>query len=103
MEPKCLMKPYEKVYQIVAMVPFGKVTTYGKVARLAGVQNPRIVGYALSNLGLDTKVPWHRVVNYRGAISMRKGEGPSLQKSMLRSEGIEFNRKDCINLETYLC
>lgn len=96
------MKTYEKVYQIVAMVPFGKVTTYGKVAHLAGVQNPRIVGYALSNLGLDTKVPWYRVVNYRGAISMRKGEGPSLQKSMLRSEGVQFNSKDCINLETYL-
>ena len=96
------MKPYEKIYQIVKMVPLGKVTTYGNVAHLAEVQNPRVVGYALSALGPDTKIPWHRVVNYRGAISVRQGEGASLQKLMLQSEGIEFNSKDCINLKTYL-
>ena len=95
------MDTFEKIYEVVRQVPFGMVATYGKVAQLSGVNNARLVGYALSNLQANTEIPWHRIVNRDGAISYREGEGPGLQKNLLKSEGIAFSEKDRINLKVY--
>ena len=95
------MDTFEKIYEVVRQVPFGMVTTYGKVAQLSGINNARLVGYALSILQANTEIPWHRIVNRDGEISYREGAGPSLQKTMLESEGVVFNKKGCINLEIY--
>jgi methylated-DNA-protein-cysteine methyltransferase-like protein len=95
------MDAFENIYAVVRQVPFGMVTTYGKVAQLSGVNNARLVGYALSTLRANTEIPWHRIVNIDGAISYREGAGPSLQKTMLESEGVIFSKEGCINLEIY--
>ena len=95
------MDTFEKIYEVVRQVPFGMVATYGKIAQLSGVNYARLVGYALSNLQANTEIPWHRIVNRDGAISYREGAGPSLQKTMLESEGIAFSKKGCINLKLY--
>jgi len=95
------MDTFEKIYEVVRQVPFGMVATYGKVSQLSGVNNARLVGYALSNLQANTEIPWHRIVNRDGAISYREGAGPSLQKTMLESEGIAFSKKGFINLKLY--
>jgi|TARA_B110000263_G_C15252651_1_gene484912 methylated-DNA-protein-cysteine methyltransferase-like protein len=95
------MDTFEKIYEVVRLVPFGMVATYGKVAKLSGVNNARLVGYALSNLQANTEIPWHRIVNRDGAISYREGGGPGLQKDLLKSEGIAFSEKDRINLKLY--
>ena len=92
---------YEEIYDIVRQVPAGFVTTYGEVARLAGFPGrARQVGYALHALDQDDRgVPWQRVVNARGEVSERGDPGGAeLQRSVLRAEGIVFDKRGRINL-----
>ena len=81
----------QRVYDVVRNVPAGFVTTYGDVAAALGLRSAaRQVGYALAALPEeDDDVPWHRVVNARGALSARSdGDAPSLQAIRLESEGV---------------
>ena len=62
---------YDRIYEVVCRIPRGRVAAYGQVAAEAGLPgHARLVGYALHNLPDDTDVPWHRVVNARGGISL---------------------------------
>jgi len=83
----------KRVYEIVRLVPFGKVTTYGFVSLLAGApRNARQVGWALHTLPnhLVDAVPWHRVINAKGEVSTHPDEaGTYRQIARLREEGIE--------------
>lgn len=91
---------YERVYALVRQVPPGRVVTYGQVAALLGSpQAARAVGYALRFLPAGSDVPWHRVINHQGRISLRyPAEGPLLQRLLLEAEGIGFDTDDCIDL-----
>ena len=94
------MKTFEKIYQIVAKIPQGKVLTYKKVAQLAGINNPRIVGFALHANKNPLNVPCHRVVNIKGQLA--KGfafGGPNAQKKKLTVEGIKFSRDNAVDLQ----
>lgn len=84
--------PEERVWQVVAMIPPGKVATYGQVAALAGMPaHARFVGRTLANLPNGTRLPWHRVVNANLRISIREGGGGDvLQRQRLETEGVEF-------------
>lgn len=94
---------YEKVYHQVRRIPDGRVTTYGHIAALAG--NPRAartVGWALHALPHDTDVPWHRVLNARGGISISKiGLPPELQRALLEDEGVEFRADGTVDLDRW--
>ena len=95
---------YPLIYAVVARVPRGRVATYGQVARLAGLPNhARLVGYALNALREGSRVPWQRVVNAKGMISLRRsGSGHDvLQRLMLRREGVRFDRRGVIDLATF--
>lgn len=94
------MSFYDDVYARVRRIPRGRVTTYGHVAALAGSPRAaRTVGWALNALPADTDVPWHRVVNARGGISIAKaGLPPELQRAMLENEGVEFREDGTIDL-----
>jgi methylated-DNA-protein-cysteine methyltransferase-like protein len=95
---------YLKIYQVIARIPYGKVATYGQIARLAGFGGQaRLAGYALHNLPGDSNVPWHRVINHRGKISYRAtfDKHDNLQKKLLELEGIIFNEYGNINLKLY--
>ena len=84
-------------------IPEGRVSTYGEVAALAGMPRAaRQVGFAVNALSGDENVPWHRVINARGEISSR-GERAyaDLQSALLESEGVDFDRRGRIDLETY--
>ncbi len=83
---------YERIYALVRRIPRGRVATYGQIARLAGLGGQaRLVGYALHALPAASGVPWHRVVNARGGISLRSGpDGGMLQRRRLESEGVVF-------------
>lgn len=86
---------YARVYAVVRTIPRGRVATYGQVAARLGVyRGARAVGWALRALsGQEAhRVPWHRVVGHTGAISLRAGAGPLVQKRLLRGEGIRFVR-----------
>jgi methylated-DNA-protein-cysteine methyltransferase-like protein len=92
---------YEKIYATVRKIPRGKVSTYGQIARLAGIgSHARLVGYALHALTPEKRVPWHRVVGAGGKISL-SGEGYSIQRKILESEGVEFTEKGKIPLTIF--
>lgn len=89
------------IYQIVAAIPYGSVTTYGEVARLAGSSRAaRQVGGVLKRLPEGSKLPWHRVINRKGEISLT-GDDLSRQRKALQAEGIEVSREGKIDLVKY--
>ena len=70
----------ESIWQVVHMIPSGKVATYGQIAALAGhPQAARFAGRSLKNLPTTSKIPWHRVLNAQGKISLPKNS-PSYKK-----------------------
>lgn len=87
---------YEQVYAVLRRIPVGKVTSYGRVAQMLGRPNAaRAVGYALSALkdqneeDAYAEIPWHRVVNSKGRISINNREFTAQQQAeLLRGEGI---------------
>ena len=82
----------QRIWQVVSMIPPGRVATYGDVARQAGLAGAaRRVGRALRGLPDDTRIPWHRVVNASGRISLPAGSrGQLIQRQRLEQEGIVF-------------
>jgi methylated-DNA-protein-cysteine methyltransferase-like protein len=94
---------WERVYAVVRRIPPGRVGTYGQVARLAGIgRNARQVGYALHALPEFTNVPWHRVVNARGQISLPGGTGADVtQRLRLEREGVRFDGRGRIDLKVF--
>lgn len=83
---------YDRVYGLVRQVPSGRVVTYGQVAVLLGAPAAaRAVGYALHNLPENSDVPWWRVVNAGGRISLKgRGASADLQAALLVDEGVAF-------------
>lgn len=81
---------YERFYEVIRRIPRGKVATYGQVARLAGYpRSARQVGYALAGISPELNVPWHRVINAKGEISLADPEDRQEQAELLRAEGVE--------------
>ena len=90
---------YERIYQAVAKIPSGRVSSYGRISKIAGGCSARQVGYAMSALPADTDIPWQRVVNSKGGISPRSGgDSHRLQRWLLEDEGVEFSPDGTINL-----
>ncbi|KAB7898084.1 methylated-DNA--[protein]-cysteine S-methyltransferase [Rouxiella sp. S1S-2] len=82
----------QRVFQIIAAIPLGQVTTYGEIARLAGSPRAaRQVGGVLKKLPEGSSLPWHRVVNRHGEISLH-GEDFKRQRQALLAEGIIFKK-----------
>ena len=88
---------YEQVYAVVRKIPRGKVTSYGRIARMLGRHRAaHAVGYALNALkdNKDHDVPWQRVVNHVGQISIVNREYSSnLQADLLRDEGVPITEE----------
>jgi methylated-DNA-protein-cysteine methyltransferase related protein len=100
---------YEQVYAVVRRIPPGTVTSYGRVAQMLGRPNAaRAVGYALSALRDQTgeeyaDIPWQRVVNHQGRISIQNRTTPAArQAALLRAEGVIVDDNLQIDLERYL-
>jgi methylated-DNA-protein-cysteine methyltransferase-like protein len=92
-----------KVKKIIRKIPRGKVATYGQVAAYAG--NPRAarqVAWLLNSSSRKDKLPWHRVINRQGRISLKPNHGYEIQKMLLRKEGVKFDKNDRIDFERYL-
>ena len=93
----------QKVKILIRQIPAGKVASYGLVAALAG--NPgaaRQVAWILHSSSAADQLPWHRVVNRNGKISLKHFEGYEIQKHRLLLEGVVFDEQDTIDLERYL-
>ena len=94
---------YDAVYAMVKRIPRGRVTTYGHVAALCGKPRAaRTVGWALHALPDASGVPWHRVINAQGGISISKvGLPPELQRALLEREGVEFGADGRVDLDRW--
>jgi methylated-DNA-protein-cysteine methyltransferase-like protein len=92
---------FEQVYQVVRRIPAGRVATYGQIARLLGMSHAaRTVGWALHSIPEGSDVPWQRVINARGTISLG-ARGAPIQRALLEEEGIVFDERGHVDLDTY--
>lgn len=82
---------YQRFYRVIKKIPRGRVATYGQIAMLSGLPgHARQVGYALHALRGSTTVPWQRVINAAGRISLRPLTGGMSQRMLLEKEGVVF-------------
>lgn len=82
---------YEQVYEVVKLIPKGRVTSYGAIAKAIGAgKSSRMVGYAMNNAhGMYPPVPAHRVVNHKGLLTGRfHFSPPELMQELLENEGL---------------
>lgn len=99
---------YQQVYAVVRRIPRGRVSSYGRIARMLGRPNAaRAVGYALAALATkretDPPIPWQRVINHAGRISTPDMDGgASLQMKLLRAEGVTVSDDLRVDLSIYL-
>jgi methylated-DNA-protein-cysteine methyltransferase-like protein len=101
MKPIAPMSSHRRINDVVSRIPRGRVATYGQIARLAGLpRQARLVGYALHALPAGTSVPWQRVVNAQGAISVRSGLDTN-QRLLLEREGVRFDARGRIPLDSF--
>ena len=89
-----------RVYDLVRQIPRGKVSTYGQIARLAAPCTARMVGFALAGMPQGSDVPWQRVINRQGKISLT-GPDAALQRALLEDEGIRFDADGVIDLDEF--
>jgi methylated-DNA-protein-cysteine methyltransferase-like protein len=94
---------FEQIHKVVRCIPRGKVATYGQIARLIGMpRGARTVGWALRATPDGMDLPWQRVVNSQGAISLSSGSpGAVLQRTLLEEEGVVFDAQDRIDLTRF--
>lgn len=90
-----------QIFAVIHQIPHGKVTSYGEIAKLAGYPGyARHVGKALGNLPEGSKLPWHRVMNSQGQISLKR-EDLQRQRRQLLAEGIEVSDSGRISLKKH--
>ena len=94
---------HQRVIALIKKIPEGKVATYGQLAGLAG--SPRAARQVVRTLHSSSEkegLPWHRVINSQGRISLKPGSGYELQRALLEAEGVTFDQSGTIDLEKYL-
>jgi methylated-DNA-protein-cysteine methyltransferase-like protein len=93
---------FERVYKVTRLIPYGRVTTYGAIARYLGTgQSARIVGWALNNSNYhESFVPAHRVVNRKGLLTGKHHFGnTNTMMQLLDNEGIRIEHDQVVNFE----
>tara|TARA_B100000768_G_scaffold96309_1_gene89858 strand:+ start:3704 stop:4039 length:336 start_codon:yes stop_codon:yes gene_type:complete len=93
---------FEKVYQVARLIPYGKVTNYGSIAKYLGAaKSARMVGWAMNNSHNQTQeVPAHRVVNRKGLLTGKHHfDGTNLMQQLLESEGVTIIENQIQELE----
>ena len=97
------MNTFQAVYKAVTRIPPGRVSTYGAIAKYIGINNPKVVGYALHSNKTPDIVPCHRVVNIKGGLAPGYAFGGlTVQKQLLKQEGVSFvNNKVVLEKHLY--
>ena len=84
---------FERLYALVRQIPRGRVTTYGQLGAMCQIIDPRVVGEAMN---VSRAVPWQRVINARGQISLRGARGKH-QRELLEAEGVTFDESGSVD------
>ena len=102
--PKEELNFFEKVYDVVREIPFGRVCSYGLIARYLGSpQSSRMVGWAMNASHIKEDVPAHRVVNRIGLLTGKQHfEGSNLMQQLLESEGIQIKENQVVDFEQFV-
>ena len=95
-------KLHATIFDVVESIPEGKVATYGQIGKLVGGCSGQLVGFALASLRYQgsRKVPWQRVINRSGKISLT-GPDAALQRALLEDEGVRFDADGVIDLAEF--
>ncbi|WP_411028980.1 MGMT family protein [Spongiimicrobium sp. 3-5] len=100
------MKPenqnfFEKVYDVARQIPYGRVTSYGAIAKYLGAaRSARMVGWAMNGSGSKEDVPAHRVVNRKGLLTGKHHfDGTTLMQQLLENEGIKVVDHQIVDFE----
>lgn len=83
---------FQRVYEVVKQIPYGRITTYGAIAKKIGApKSARMVGYALNASHLNEEIPAHRVVNRKGLLTGKHHfQGTNLMQQLLENEGVKI-------------
>lgn len=94
---------FQRVYEVARCIPYGRVTTYGAIAKYLGTaKSARMVGWALNGSSVKEDVPAHRVVNQKGILTGKHHfQGTNLMQQLLEGEGISVKNNQIQNLENY--
>lgn len=94
---------FERVYDIARQIPYGKVTSYGAIAKALGTaKSARMVGWAMNASHNRDDVPAHRVVNRKGLLTGKLHfDGTNLMQQLLENEGIVVKENQIINFEAH--
>ncbi len=92
---------FERVYAIARMIPYGKVTSYGAIAKVLGAaRSARMVGWAMNASGIKEDIPAHRVVNRNGLLTGKHHfQGTNLMQQLLENEGIQVVDNQVVDFE----
>ncbi len=95
---------FDKVYEVCRLIPEGRVTTYGAIARYLGsARSARMIGWAMNSAKNREDVPAHRVVNRNGLLTGKSHFGGSdAMKQLLEAEGVKVKGDQIVDLERYL-
>ena len=93
---------HDRIFDMVEAIPLGKVATYGQIGKLVGGCSGRMVGFALASLRFagGRKVPWQRVINRSGKISLT-GPDAALQWALLEEESVRFDLDGAVDLDDF--
>jgi methylated-DNA-protein-cysteine methyltransferase-like protein len=94
---------FEKVYEVVKQIPYGRVTSYGAIAKFLGTaRSARMVGWAMNASHTMEDVPAHRVVNRKGLLTGKfHFDGTNLMQQLLESEGVKVVGNQIVDFEKY--
>ena len=95
--------PYQAIWRVVGSIPSGRVASYAAVARMAGLPGrARMVGYAMHSIPRGRGIPWHRVINSKGMISVHPDPAfGDIQRALLEQEGVVFDGAGRVDLARY--
>jgi len=94
---------FQRVYEVVKQIPYGKITTYGAIAKKIGApKSARMVGYALNASAMQEDVPAHRVVNRKGLLTGKHHfQGTNLMQQLLENEGVKIKENKVQNFNDH--
>ena len=92
---------FDDIYEVVRLIPYGRVTSYGAIARYLGAGGARMVGWAMNASHAMTDVPAHRVLNRNGLLTGKHHFGGNRMQELLENEGLKVEKDQLVDFKKY--